>query len=276
MKNEFTNFWQEFLRWLITTLVFGIYIALTFVYFTGDWKFLTDFEYWTVTLSSTSIAWFLRFLWTDKGLATELFRNQEIHEKEQGKDLVIEQITKNNLTDVLEGQIDVINKKEKTKQYKNKCERKMRQHRNSRMFKKYHSKRADYWKNERVRCDQDDFNVDTVRVAYYKYDIDSMLSSKYRPSHEVETRGDIKREVAKSYRITVVTMIVFMVLGALQIFAKEYNAEDLVVLFGRLLVFLMNIYNGFGLGVNFVRSKYSNDITKDYVFMKRVLKENGF
>jgi|LGOV01.1.fsa_nt_gb hypothetical protein len=276
MDNEFTSYWTEILRWTITTLVFGFYIALTFFSFRGDWNFLKDFEYWTVTLSATSIAWFLRFLWASKGLNLRLIKSEDIKEKQIGKGKLIQKININNLTDVLELKIKEVNKKEKLKQYKNKCLMKKQKYQGKKWFpfKGYSKKRFEFWKQEHINVDKEDFNVDVVRVKYYKYDIDSMLSSSYKPSKQTETRGNLNVSIAKSYRTTMITMIAFAVLGALQVFIKDFSGEALFVLLGRLIVFVINIYSGLNLGISFVDSIYSKDLTNDYVFMKRVLKES--
>lgn len=274
MDNQYTSWWQEVLIWGLTTLVLGFYIALTFFAFRGDWSFLNDFEYWTVTISSTSIAWFLRFLWSNKGLTTRLVKNESVKEVELGKGTLVQEVNSRDLTDLLEIAIKETNKREKIRQYKNKCELKKRHHTGRRFFKGYHKNRYDYWKQQRIEADKDTFNVDIVRVSYYKYDIDSMLASTYKPTKQTELRGNIKSEIVKSYRTTILTMIAFGVLGALQVFIKDFSGEDLFVLLGRMLVFGLNIYSGFNLGVNFVDGTYSRDLTKDYVFLKSFLKQN--
>jgi hypothetical protein len=273
MKNEFTNWWAEIFRWLITLLIFAIYTALTFFSLDGDWSFLTRFGYWFDLFTSTTLAWFLRYLWTFKGLEAMLFKSVEIKEQEQGKADLIMEINSKNLTDVLEHKIEVANTKEKKKQYRIKCDRKIRKHWGfKKLFKKWHEKKADYWKQERIDCDNPEFDIDAIKVKYYKYDIDSMLTSTYRPSHEVEVRGNIGLEIVKSFRISIITMIVFAVLGAIQIWLKDYSNDDLVILGGKLLMFLINMYSGYDLGGKFIKSKYSNDLTKDYVFMKSIIK----
>jgi len=271
MNDNMVNWWAEAFRFIITTFIFAFYIALTFFAFRGDFAFIATFEYWMTTISSTSIAWFLRYLWSFKGVETTLNSSSEISEKETGKALLISEINQKNLTDLLEIKIENANKKEKLRQYRNKCDRKIRQY----TGKKYRKRRLQYWKDERIACDKDDFNVDVVRVKYYKYDIDSMLSSTYKPNSDVETRGNINSEVMKSYRTNIVTLIAFAVIGGLQVLVSEYTSEDLFVLLGRMLVFTINIYSGLTLGINFVKVKYSNDITKDFVFMKSFMKENG-
>ena len=271
MDSDFTNWWSELLRWLITTLVFGIYIALTFFSLRGNGEFLTDFEYYLTTISATSLAWFLRYLWSTKGLEMRLSRSKDIKDKETGKSDLVSKINNNYLTDVLETKIDKTNKEEKLKQYKNKCEKKYKSCKQSKFFKW----RASYWKEERESCDREDFNIDVVRVKYYKYDIDGMLSSSYKPTSTTETRGNMNKTILTSYRTNIVTLVSFAILGGLQVFLGSYSSEDLFVLIGRLFVFTMNIYNGLRLGISFVDSDYSRDLSKDYVFLKTVLKENG-
>ena len=274
MNDSMVNWWAEAFRFIITTLIFAFYIALTFFAFRGNFDFIFSYEYWLTTLSSTTIAWFLRYLWSFKGVESTLIQSKEISEKEQGKASLIAEINKRNLTNVVETEIDKTNRKEKLKQYKNKCERKIKIHQSRFMFKKYNSKRLEYWRNERKLCDKDDFNVDIVKVKYYKYDIDSMLSATYKPNSEIETRGNINDTVLKSYRTNIITLIGFALIGGLQVFVSNFSNEDLFILLGRLLIFTINIYSGLMLGINFVKGKYSNDITKDFVFMKSILKEN--
>ena len=270
MKNEYTSFWAELFTWLITFLVFGFYTALTFFRLTGEWEFLKEFSYWFDLVSSTTIAWFLRYLWVFKGIAIALFKSIEIKEKEKGKGKAIAEITSRNLTDELEKEIERINGIEKRKQYKLKCERKIRHLRNRKTFK--NDKKLEYWKKELINANNVNFDIDIVKVKYYKYDIDSMLSSTYRPSHEVETRGNITGEIFKSFRVSILTMLGFAILGAVQLWLKDYTNDDLIILLGKFLIFLVNMYSGFALGNKFIDTKYSNDLTKDYTLMKRVLK----
>jgi hypothetical protein len=56
MDNKMFSWWSELLRYLITTLIFGIYIALTFFSFRGEWGFFLEFDYYATTISATSIA----------------------------------------------------------------------------------------------------------------------------------------------------------------------------------------------------------------------------
>lgn len=270
MNNDYFSWWQEVLRWLITSLVFGFYIALTFFSFRGNWEFLLAFDYYLTTFSSTSIAWFLRWIWSEKGLETRMFKSEDLKDKQLGKEKLIQEINSNNLTDLLEESILKTNKETKLKEYKNKCERKRNYYQNKKLFKgKY-----EYWKQQRIECDKEDFNVDIVKVKYYRYDIDSMLSSTYKQSKEIETRGNLNKEVMGSFRTNIITLFAFAILGALQVFMKDYTNEDLFVLLGRLIVFTINIYSGFNLGIKFVDVTYSNDLSKDYVYMKGFIKKN--
>jgi len=273
MKNEYTSFWAELFTWLITFIVFGFYTALTFFRLTGEWEFLKEFSYWFDLVSSTTIAWFLRYLWVFKGIATALFKSAEIKEKELGKSKAIGEITSGNLTDELETEIDRVNAIEKRKQYKLKCERKIRMFRVRKWFKR--PKALEYWKQELINANNKEYDIDIVKVKYYKYDIDSMLSSTYRPSHEVETRGNVNGEIFRSFRVSILTMLGFAVLGAVQLWLKDYTNDDLIILLGKFLIFIVNMYSGFALGNKFIDTKYSNDLTKDYTLMKRVLKNHS-
>ena len=270
MDNSMFSWWQEVLRYIITTLVFGFYIALTFFSFRGSWDFLTDFEYYATTVSATSIAWFLRWIWSNKGLEIKLVKSQDIKDKQEGKEKLIQQVNSNNLTDLLEVEINKVNNETKLKEYRNKCERNKKKYKGRRFGKK----KYEYWNNERIECDKEDFNLDIRKTSYYKFDIDTMLSSTYKSGSEVETRGNLNKEVLGSFRTNIITLIAFALLGALQVFIKEYSSEDLFVLLGRLLIFVMNIYSGLTLGMSFVDSRYSKDLSKDYVFLKSFLQKN--
>lgn len=267
-----TNTWSEIFRWTLTTLIFLFYIAITFFSFRGNWEFLKTFEYYATTISATSIAWFLRWLWSEKGLETRLVNSQDIKDKERGKDKLVQKVNSNNLTDLLDLELDEINKVNKTKQYKNKCERKIKRYQTKKGWLK--KRRYEYWKEQRRLVDTEDFNIDIVHVKYYKYDIDSMLSSTYKTSYEVETRGNLNKAVMGSYRTNIVTMVAFAVLGGLTVFLSEFSTEDLFVLLGRLLVFVMNIYSGYNLGVKFINTSYSKDLSKDYIVLKSFLKKH--
>ena len=102
-----------------------------------------------------------------------------------------------------------------------------------------------------------------------------MLATTYRPKYDVETRGSLGKKFARSYRVTLITFVVFALLGALQVFVQDYSNEDLFVLLGRIVTFLININSGLGLGKDFVRGDYNNDLTKDIVFLKTTLKNNA-
>jgi hypothetical protein len=206
-------------------------------------------------------------MYSNKGLEIRLNKSLDIAEKEQGKSDLVYQVNTNNLTDLLENEIEVTNKATKLKEYKNKCERK----RNFYQGKKWFKGRYQYWKQERIDCDKSDFNIKIKKVKYYRYDLDAMLSSTYKSGVQIETRGNLNKEVLGSFRTNVVTLIAFALLGALQVFIKDFSSEDLFVLIGRLLVFLMNIYSGITLGMGFVDNRYSNDLSKDYTYLKGFL-----
>lgn len=268
--------WDSFFRWLITTLVFGFYIALVFFNIQGNWMFLLTFDYYFTTISSTSVSLLLRWIWSDKGVEYEIINNTEISEKQQSKDNQIQKITQNNLVDLLEVAINKANQEEKKKEYKTICDKKINSLKQKGWYKLFREKRLATWKQRKLECIEDEFNWDTVNIKYYKYDMDEMLCSFYKENPNNRKRRKSKNEkVINSTRTNLVTILVLAVLKGTEIFVSAFNTEDILVLLGQLIVFTMNISNGYKLGKGFIREDYSRNLSEDYVFLKTFLKTQG-
>jgi hypothetical protein len=256
-------------RILITTFVFGLYIALVFFSFRQNWRFLATFEYWVDTLTSTGLALMFRWLYSDSGIEFELKNNDDVAELEKGKGKLVSEINQKGLTDALEQAINKRNQDEKLKQYRNKCDRKINWYSEKAWYKFKRKLNLKKWKQRKEATYQEDFNIDACKVKYYRYDIDEMMSTFYKtPNGERNRRVGKNEYVVSSLRTNAITLIAFMVYNALQIFAKDYTNEELVVLAGKLIVFTVNIYTGFDLGKKYIRNIYSSNLTDDYVFLK--------
>lgn len=271
MNNDM--FWENAIRYIITLLVYAFYIGLVFFTFSGNWEFLATFEYWGTTIMSTTFAFFLRFLWVDKGILTELEYNKDIKGKEQGKNELVSQVNQRNLTDDLDKLITKTNRENKLKAYKNKVEKKITKLKQRGFFRPFREKRLGYWQDKRTELSKENFNVDIVNVRYYKYDIDEMLSSFYKQSAEDRSvRHNKSTKILTSYRINVITFLGFAFFNGLIFYTKAFEVEDLLTLAGQVFIFTINIYNGFRLGKDFIKNDYSSNLSDDYVFLKGFLK----
>ena len=270
------DFWNELFRWILTVLIYGFYIATVFFYFRSDWSFIFTFEYWVSVLSSTAFAFFLRWIWSDKGTSERLKKNEEIHEKEKGKDLLIGKVNSNNLTDTLKDKIDKRNREEKLKEWKNYCDAKIKYYNRKAFWKLFRNSRLERWKQEKAFIKHEAFNLDIVKVHYYELNIDEMMCSFYKQSRDGKrSRGNKNSKVLKSYRTNIITFVAFAVMKAMEVFISSFNKEDAFVLIGQITVFTINIYSGYKLGSDFIDEDYSYDLTQDFVFLKEFLKENG-
>ena len=269
------DWWTEAFRWIITTLIFGTYTAIVFYTIDENYEFLLSFDYYFNTISTTSLAFFLRYLWADKGLLVQLNKNPDIKEQENGKGKLIAKVNENSLADQLETAIDITNAKNKKVAYRSKCERKIRYYQTKGILKPFRLKRLEYWTKELEYVDSEEFNVDTVKVKYYEYDINSMLTSTYKTTNQTEIRGNLNNEVFKSYRTNFITIVSLAVIQGIQLFQKDVSYQDTIMLFGKFIVFLININSGLGIGRSFVDNTYSRDLTKDYSFLTKFLKEKG-
>lgn len=270
------DFWGEFFRWLLTALVYGFYIGSVFVYFRSDWNFLFTFEYWVSILSSTAFAFFLRWLWSDKGLEKRLENNLEISDKEKGKAKLITVVNSSNLTDELEKDINIKNEENKKQAWINHCDSKIKHLKRKSIFKLFRKTRLQKWKEEKEFISSDEFNLDIIRVTYYKYDIDEMMCSFYKQGkNKKKTRGNKNKKILNSYKTNIITFVSFAVLKAIEVFISKWSPEDVLILAGQIIVFTINIYTGYKLGKDFIDEEYSSDLTDDYVFLKDFLKRKG-
>jgi len=263
------------LRIFITVLVYGIYIGMVFFAIEGNYSFLFTFDYWFTTSSTTMLALFLRWLYSDSGLEKELLNNDKIHGKEEVKSELIDTVLKNNLVDVVKVEIDIANKASKLRAYETKCDKKINFYREKAWWKINRKRRLEYWRRKRSEINDDDFNIGTVRVEHYKYDIDEMLSSFYKnPKGKSGKRRSKNQKVLNSTKANLITFLSIATLKGIEYTLTDFVKEDLIILFGQVIVFTLNIYNGIALGKAFVKEDYSSNLSDDIVFMKTVLKNN--
>ena len=262
-------------RIIITFLVFGFYIALVFFSFKQNWKFLLTFEYYLDTGTSTVLALMFRWLYSDSGVAKELELNDDIRNLETGKGNLVSQVNSNNLTDLLKIKIDKQNEENKLQAYKDKCDKKINFYREKGWYKFNRKGFLNKWRVRKEEISSDDFNINTIKVHYYKYDIDEMLSTFYKqPNKDRNKRLTKNTFVVSSLRTNVITLLAFMLYNAITVFQKGFSKEDLIILIGKLTIFAVNIYTGYNLGRDYIKNLYSSNLTDDYTFLKGFLKEN--
>ena len=133
MNNK--DWFSRIFRILITTFVFGFYIAMVFFAFRGNWVFLFTFEYWLDTITSTSLALMFRWLYSDSGINKELEFNDNIRDMENGKSTEIAKVNSINLTDLLKIDVDKQNTISKTNAYKDLCDIKINYYREKSWYK---------------------------------------------------------------------------------------------------------------------------------------------
>lgn len=256
-------------RFLITFFVFGFYVAMVFFSFRQNWLFLLTWEYWIDTSSSTALALMFRWLYSDSGVAKELELNDDIRELEEGKAKEVAKVNQNNLTDLLKLDIDEKNTENKTEAYRTKCQKRINYLREKRWWKINRKKRLERWKVRKQNTYNDDFDVKTVRVAYYRYDFDEMMSTFYKqPNSERVRRQSKDGFIFSSLRTNIITLLAMMIYNALEIFSKDFTPEALTILLGKLVIFSVNIYTGQNLGREYIRNIYSSNLTDDYAFLK--------
>lgn len=256
-------------RILITFFVFGFYIAMAFFYFRQNWLFLLTWEYWIDTSTATALAFMFRWLYSDRGVSKELEENEEIRQLESGKGTEIAKVNSNQLTDVLKADIEVTNLKNKREAYQTKCDKKINYYREKAWWKFRRKNQLDKWRKRREQLAEPDFNIKTVKVGYYKYDFDEMMSVFYKQPNKSRNRRQNKDQfVFTSLRTNMVTIIAFMIYNALEVLTKDFSTEELTVLVGKLIIFCVNIYTGNGLGRKYIRNVYSSNLTDDYAYLK--------
>ena len=172
--------WDNFLRWAITTIVFGFYIALVFFSINGNWSFLFTFDYYFTTVSSTSVAFLLRYIWSDKGIENEIINNDDIRAKEVAKMEQVKIVSSTDMIDLLQIDIDEENEKSKKREYISQIDSKIIYLTTKAWYKIFRKSRLTKWRDKKLLVLSDDFNWDTIKIKYYKYSIDEMLSGFYK------------------------------------------------------------------------------------------------
>jgi len=269
------NFWGDFFRWAITTIVFGYYVATIFFVLRGDWEFLKEFEYWNTTLTSTTIAIFLRWMWAYKGLTDKLITSTFIKEKEEGKSNLIAEVNSRDLTDELNIYIEDKNNKAKRKAWDKKVDSKIKKYQ-QRSLNPFRKILLNKWKNEREYTQSKDFNIDVIKVTYYKFNIDDVLTAYYKEQSKTSSkRITLNSKVVSSTRVNAITFIVMGVLAGTQVFMRDFSWEQFFIMLGKFIMFLVNMYSGYKMGQEFVDIDYNKHLTDDYVLLKSFLKEKN-
>ena len=262
-------------RTFITILIFFMYIAMVFYNFTGNFTFLLTFTYWSTTVTSTMLALTFRWLYSDSGVDKEIDDNDDIREKEIAKGLLIKEVSTENLNDLLKIEIDTTNLATKLQEYKTKCDRKILFYKQKRWYIPFRMWLLHKWRENKYFIDSEEFNINAIRVKYYRYDLDEMLTTFYKqPNKEHKTRVTKNQTVMNSTRTNVITLLAFMILKGIEVFSKGFSREDLFILFGQLTIFSINIYTGYSLGRDYIKNSYSNNLTHDYTFLKSFLKKH--
>lgn len=274
------NWWKTFFRYTITTLIYLFVIASVFFYFTGDWSFLTTFQYYATTFTTTFFAMFLRFIWVDKGEQVALQTHSDIKVKEDAKRLLLKDVVDRNLVDKLEKYVIKETRLEKEKEYKKLLDRKVMYLKSGRL-KPFRKIRYNKWVERRnVFLDylegiESEFNLANVKVSHYKVSIDDILSvSHIQQSKEKRRRYNKNKNVLSSYQTNVITFVGSAVVGGASVFLSKFAVEDLIILLSQIIIFTLNIYSGYSLGLNGILQDYSTNLSDDYVLLKRFLKEN--
>jgi hypothetical protein len=281
MKIEMDNigWWKAFFRYTITTLIYLFVIASVFFYFTGDWSFLTSFQYYITTFSTTFFAMFLRFLWVDKGESVALQTHSDIKVKEDAKRKLIKEVVDRNLVDNLETYVINEARVEKEKEYKKVLDRKIKYLKKG-WYKPFRVKRYNKWVERRKEFLEyqmgvtNDFNLDNIKVSHYKITIDDILSvSHIQQSKDKRKRYNKNKNVFSSYQTNVLTFVGSAVVGGANVLLSKFVIEDLIILLTQVIIFTLNIYSGYNLGLNGILQDYSTNLSDDYVLLKRFLKE---
>lgn len=251
------------------------YVAFVFFSFSGNYKFLLTYDYWFTTMSTTGVAIFLRWLYSDRGVEVELEHNEKITAKEQLKSILIKKVVDNQLTDKLEVAILKRNQENKLKAYHTKCDVKINYLKIKAWYKLFRKKRLQYWKDRKDEIGNDDFNIDAIRkVRYYRFSIDDVMSSFYKENkYDRTTRRTKNSRVVNSLRANVLTVVVIGCLKGMELFWTDFTREDIIVLIGQILTFLLNIYNGYNLGRLFIKEDYSSNLSEDYSFLEYFLNQ---
>lgn len=277
--------WDEIFRYTITLLGMSFFVGSVFFAFTGNWEFIGSFSYWFDTIGSTTFAWFLRYLWQPKGEEVQIDSDDDIREKEKSKGDLIGRITNANVTDKLKEECDKKDHDSKLNEWYNHCDEKLKHFKSVKLipFKKYFISK---WEREfnlvkeyKLCVDkenyQGEFNLDTIKIEYYEYDMGKILSTTYRQSLlGKRVRYSRGRSLKRSYRINIVTFLVMAVFSGLQLFINDVSTDDVLILGGKLVMFMLNIRSGFKIGIDGIKVEYNADLTDDLVFLREFVIKN--
>ena len=262
-------------RTAITILIFFMYIAMVFYNISGNFLFLITFAYWSTTITSTVLALTFRLLYSDSGVDKEIIINNDIKDKEIAKGILIKEVSTHDLNDLLKIEIDKTNEETKLKEYKTKCDKQILFYKQKRWYIPFRMRLLHKWKENKYFIDDDEFNIHAIKVKYYRYDLDEMLTTFYKqPNKEYKTRINKNQSVMNSTRTNVITLLAFMILKGIEVFSKGFHKEDLLILFGQLTIFSVNIYTGYNLGRDYIKNNYSSNLSQDYTYLKGFIKAN--
>ena len=261
-------------RYLVTLFIFAFYIAFVFFSFSGNYSFLFTFDYWFTTISTTSVAVFLRWMYSDRGVEVELEKNDKIKAKEQAKSNLVQQVIDKDLVGELEEAIKEKNEENKLKAYRVKCDKRINHLKVKSWYKINRVNRLKRWKERKEETYKPEFNVETVKVTHYRYDLDEMLSSFYKEPNDKRNKRRTKNgKVVGSLRMNLLTLVFIGAIKGAEVLFTDFTREDLIVLFSQLATFLLNIYNGYGLGRKFISNDYSSNLSEDFTFLSSFLKK---
>jgi hypothetical protein len=266
--------------WVLTVSAFIFITAGVFFAITGDWEYLLTFGYWVTTASTTFLALFLRALWQSKGELIGMTSIPEIKEKEEAKAGKIKEVTDKNLV----GELDTFCKKEtadnKVTAYKNKCDHKV-QILTPRKLKYRRKYRLAKWKVrqhnmvEYIAGRKSNINMDNIRISHYKITIDDVLSVSNSPYDKNKKRRYSKgKNLKNSYQTNILTLFASATVTGMNVIVGNFNKEDILLWISQILIFLVNIYSGYNLGLRGILVDYSSDLSDDFVLLNRFLKEN--
>ena len=133
-----------------------------------------------------------------------------------------------------------------------------------------------FWKDRKEEIDLEGFNIDAIKfVKYYRFSIDDVMSTFYKENkHDRKTRRTKNSRVINSLRANMLTVIVIGSLKGMELLWTDFSREDVIVLIGQLLTFLLNIYNGYNLGRLFIKEDYSSNLSEDYSFLEYFLNKH--
>jgi len=274
------EWWSKFFLWVLTVSAFVFITAGVFFAITGNWEYLTTFGYWVTTASTTFLALFLRALWQEKGSMIAMTTNLEIKDKEKAKTLLIKDVNTKNLV----GELELFVKKEtadnKVTAYKNKCDHKV-QVLTPRKLKYRRKYRLAKWKDrqhnmvEYIALRPSDINMDNIRISHYKITIDDVLSVSNSPYDKNKKRRYSKgKNLKNSYQTNILTLVASGVTSGMNVIVGNFDKEDILIWISQILIFLVNIYSGYQLGLRGILVDYSSDLSDDFVLLNRFLKEN--